>query len=456
MRDFAGKPVLVIGLARSGCAAAEVLVKEGAVVVATDIKPATALGEAAVRLAEMGVQLVLGSHPLSLLDGTELVVVSPGVPDRLPLLTEAEKRGLPVISELELACSLYPGPYLAITGSNGKTTTTTWVGLALNEAGLLAAVAGNIGVPISTTVTSIPVGTWVVAEVSSFQLQRTVHFHPRVSAILNLSEDHLDRHGSFAAYRTAKAKIFANQTPEDYLILNADDDRVRALADFTSAQVLFFSRRQILSEGAFVTEGKLVLGWQGEREVLCRVEEVSIPGRHNLENALATALLARAAGASPAAIAHALKTFPGVEHRCEFVASIDGVSYINDSKGTNPDATIKALEAFSPPLVLIAGGRDKGANLTYLVRAIKERCRAVVLLGEATPKFRTALAAGGYTDVLEAESLAQAVRQARALARPGDRVLLSPACASFDMFSNYEERGRAFKAIVAELKEEPT
>lgn len=455
VEEYAGKRVLVVGLARSGTAAAEALARHGAQVVATDARPETAFAPEVQRLSDLGVELVLGDHPLSLLNGVDLIVVSPGVPDTIPLLAEADRRHLPVISELELAGRLYQGPYVAITGSNGKTTTTTWVGRALKEAGLPHVVAGNIGVPLSRAVAGLAPGTWVVAEVSSFQLARTERFHPRIGAILNLSEDHLDRHGSFAAYCAAKARVFANQGPEDFLILNADDGPTRSLADLAKSRVLFFSRRQPLKEeGAWVEEGQLVLGWQGKRELLCRVEELGIPGTHNLENALATALLARAAGAETTAIVHALKSFSGVEHRCEYVATIDGVRYINDSKGTNPDAAIRALEAFPPPIVLIAGGRDKGTDLAGLVEVIKARCRAVVLLGEAVPKFRQALRAGGFTAVHEVDSLTAAVRQARALARPGDTVLLSPACASFDMFANYEERGRAFKAAVAELGRE--
>ncbi|MDK2784157.1 MAG: UDP-N-acetylmuramoylalanine--D-glutamate ligase [Bacillota bacterium] len=446
-----GKRVLVMGLARSGTAAAEVLARQGVQVVGTDARPEIAFTPEVQRLSDLGVELVLGEHPLSLLQGVDLIVVSPGVPDTIPLLAEAERRHLPVIGEVELAGRIYQGPYLAITGSNGKTTTTTWVGLALRESGLPSIVAGNIGVPLSRAVAGLAPGTWVVAEVSSFQLARTQRFRPHISAVLNLSEDHLDRHGSFAAYRAAKARVFASQGPDDYLILNADDEPTRSLAGLAQSKVLFFSRRQVLKEGAWVEEGRLVLGWQGEREPLCRVEEVGIPGAHNLENALATALLARAAGAQVAAIVHALKSFSGVEHRCEYVATIDGVRYVNDSKGTNPDAAIRALEAFPPPIVLIAGGRDKGTDLTGLVEVVKARCRAVVLLGEAVPKFRQALRAGGFTAVHEVDSLTAAVRLAHTLARPGDTVLLSPACASFDMFANYEERGHAFKEAVAEL-----
>jgi UDP-N-acetylmuramoylalanine--D-glutamate ligase len=455
MEDFCGRRILVVGLARSGTAAAQVLARRGAHVVATDVRAERDLGAAVAGLRVLGVELVLGGHPLSLLDRVDLIIVSPGVPDGIPLLLEAERRRLPVLSEVELAGRLYAGPYLAITGSNGKTTTTSWVGWTLEQAGVPAAVAGNIGVPVSRTVTELAPGTWVVAEVSSFQLARTERFHPRVAAILNLSEDHLDRHGGFAAYRAAKARIFANQGPEDYLVLNADDEPTRTLAGAAPAHVLYFSRRQRLAEGAWLEEDRLVLGWEGRLERLCRAEEVALPGAHNLENALATALLARCAGAAPAAIAAALRTFPAVEHRCEYVATVDGVRYINDSKGTNPDAAIKALEAFPPPIVLIAGGREKGTDLGALVEVIKNRCRAVVLLGEAVPKFRRALAAGGFSAVTEVDSLAAAVRSARSLARPGDTVLLSPACASFDMFKNYEERGLLFKALVAELGREP-
>ncbi|HHY91932.1 MAG TPA: UDP-N-acetylmuramoyl-L-alanine--D-glutamate ligase, partial [Firmicutes bacterium] len=299
MEDFSGKRVLVVGLARSGTAAAEVLARRGAHVVATDAKDEAALQQPVERLRRLGVELVLGAQPLELAAQTDLVVVSPGVPDGIPLLAEAERRHVPVVSEVELAARLYAGPYLAITGSNGKTTTTTWVGFTLKEAGVPAVVAGNIGVPVSHTVDNLAPGTWVVTEVSSFQLARTERFHPHVAAILNLSEDHLDRHGSFAAYRAAKAKVFANQEHEDYLVLNADDEATRSLASAAGARVLYFSRHQRLPEGAWVEEEQVVLGWQGREEVICPVEAVSLPGAHNLENALATALLARCAGAAP-------------------------------------------------------------------------------------------------------------------------------------------------------------
>jgi UDP-N-acetylmuramoylalanine--D-glutamate ligase len=445
------KAVLVIGLGKSGCAAAAALANRGVKVIATDIKDDPAIKQQATELLAQGVQVVLGRHPLELVTAVDLVVVSPGVPDSSPLVVEAKRLHVPIISEPELAYRLYPGPYLAVTGSNGKTTTTTWVGEALKAGGIPAVVAGNIGRPLTEAVSGLAPGTWVVAELSSFQLQYCDQFHPRACTILNLSEDHLDRHGSLAAYQAAKAKIFARQTKDDILVLNADDKYSTELAQAAFSKVIFFSSRQLLTQGAWVENGYLTIGWEDKRTTLCRIEEVGIPGSHNLENALATACLARAAGVQPAAIAAALQHFSGVEHRCEKVALINGVLYVNDSKGTNPDATIKALEAFSPPIILIAGGRDKGTSLHELVAKIKNRCRAVILIGEATSKFKQALAQGGFTAVYQAETLPAAVGLAHDLATSGETVLLSPACASFDMFLSYEQRGRVFKEAVKEL-----
>lgn len=443
--------VLVLGLAKSGYAAATALAVRGATVIATDLQTAPPMQQKAEKLRGLGAQVVLGEHPLSLLEQADYVVVSPGVPDTVPLVIEAKRRRLSIVSEPELAFSFYSGPYLAVTGSNGKTTTSTWVGQALTAAGIPAVVAGNIGRPLTDAVTGLSAGTWVVAELSSFQLEYTERFCPRVCTILNLSEDHLDRHGSFASYLAAKAKIFAHQGPVDILVLNADDKYSANLAAKARSQTVFFSHRQILKAGAWVEDDCIMLGWEGERTVICRRDEVGIPGAHNLENALATACLARAAGATPAAIASAIKSFRGVEHRCEQVAVLDGVLYVNDSKGTNPDATVKALEAFAPPIILIAGGRDKGTELNDLLPAIKERCRAVILIGEATPKFQQALASTGFASVFEAGTLPEAVELAHEFARFGETVLLSPACASFDMFSNYEQRGQVFKQAVKEL-----
>lgn len=451
MNGQSKKTALVVGLAKSGLAAAEALVDRAVQVIATDLQTGPLMQDKAAKLRSMGVQVVLGEHPLSLLDQADYIVVSPGVPDTAPLMIEAKQRKLPILSEPELAYRFYPGPYLAVTGSNGKTTTTTWVGEALAAGQIPAVVAGNIGRPLTEAVSHLEPGSWVVAEMSSFQLDYTEQFHPPVCTVLNLSQDHLDRHGSFAAYMAAKARIFARQEPDDILILNADDKYSAELAATAGSRLIYFSRRQILNEGAWVEDDHIVLGWEGERTKICRTYEVGIPGAHNLENALATVCLARAAGVTPAAIARTLKSFAGVEHRCEKVAVLNEVLYVNDSKGTNPDASVKALEAFAEPTVLIAGGRDKGTNLDDLVLAIKRRCRAVILIGEATPKFRRVLTSSGFTAVLEAEVLPEAVKLAHDLACPGDIVLLSPACASFDMFSSYEHRGQVFKRAVEEL-----
>lgn len=451
MDERSGQTALVLGLAKSGYAAATALLARGIQVIATDLETSPLMQQRADRLTAMGAQVVLGEHPLNLLEPVDYVVTSPGVPDTAPIIMEGKRRNRPIISEPELAYWLYPGPYLAVTGSNGKTTTTTWVGEALVAANIPAVVAGNIGRPLTEAVSNLNPGNWVVAEMSSFQLEYTHKFHPRVCTILNLSEDHLDRHGSFAAYAAAKAKIFARQGRQDILILNADDKYSSDLAAAAHSRTVFFSRRQVLTAGAWVEDRHIVLNWEGEGAVICRTAEVGIPGEHNLENALATVCLARAAGVAAPVIAGVLKSFRGVEHRCEKVAVVDGVQYINDSKGTNPDATLKAIAAFTPPIILIAGGRDKGTDFDTLLPAIRERCRSVVLIGEAAPKIRPVLARAGFTPIFEAETLPEAVQLAHRLARPGETVLLSPACASFDMFSSYEQRGQVFKQAVQEL-----
>lgn len=446
-----GKRVAVVGLAKSGVAAVNFLTAKGATVVATDIKPAVQLPDIASRLPE-GVQLVLGMHPIELLNDIDLIVLSPGVPNNIPFLEKARQDNkIPIWSELELAARFCNAPILAVTGANGKTTTTAWLGEMLRASGKKVIVAGNIGVPMSEVVDQATPEHLVIAEVSSFQLEATESFSPWIACLLNLTADHLDRHGSFAAYMMAKAQIFRNQRADDYSIFNADDENLHALSEHVQGQVFKFSRKRELNAGAFVKNGRLLIRNRGKEWELCSEKEISLPGTHNLENSLAAALMAYLGGASLAAIVKLLKTFSGIEHRCEFVAEISGVRFINDSKGTNPDAAIKALNAFKAPIILIAGGRSKGTDFTELAQVAGKRTKAVILLGEAAPVLRRSLAQNGNEVIFEVSTLEEAVDKAYAIASTGDYVLLSPACASWDMFNNYEERGRVFKEAVTEL-----
>jgi UDP-N-acetylmuramoylalanine--D-glutamate ligase len=448
--QLAGKKVVVVGLGKSGIAAAGMLQKLAARVVATDIKPKERLS-GVDSLLEEGIELILGAHPPELLAGAALVVLSPGVPANIPFLEEARRRGIQIWSEMELAFRLCKAPLLAITGANGKTTTTAWLEEMLKADGKKVVVAGNIGTPLTAVVEEVTTAHLVVVEISSFQLEGTIEFRPRVAALLNLTADHLDRHGSFTAYTDAKARIFANQGPDDYCILNADDEEVRKLGEKVPGKLLWFSRYRELGEGAFIRNNRLVIRDSCGFGELCPIEDLSLPGEHNVENALAASLMAHLMGVSAEVIARVLKNFAGIEHRCETIATQAGVRFVNDSKGTNPEAAIKALRAFGEPLILIAGGRAKGSDFSGLAAVIKERVKKVILLGEAAPLLRESLARIGYLSVLEVPTLVEAVDTAFAAAVSGDCILLSPACASWDMFSNYEERGRAFREAVAQL-----
>ena len=448
--DFSAAKVVVVGLGKSGVAAAGLLNRLGARVVATDARDKEEIVALAPLRAE-GTQIILGEHPLEILTHAALVVVSPGVPRTIPFLQEARRRGIEVWSEVELAYRLSPAPIIAITGANGKTTTTAWLGEMLKAGGKRVMVAGNIGTPLTAVIEKVTAAHLLVVEVSSFQLESTREFRPHMAALLNLTPDHLDRHGSFAAYAAAKGRIFANQDSTDYCILNADDEEVGKLGERLQGQVYPFSSRRELTQGAFIKDGSLVIRAGGKLHRLCSAGELALPGGHNRENALAAALMAYLSGVDPQVIAAVLKNFAGVAHRCETVAEIDGVRFVNDSKGTNPESTMRALEAFGQPIILIAGGRAKGSDFGQLAKAVKERVKRVILLGEAAPLLQRALSAVGYRSVLPVASLKDAVREAFSEAVPGDCILLSPACASWDMFTSFEERGEVFKEAVAQL-----
>lgn len=452
--SYAGKTVLVVGLARSGMAASKTLKNLGARVLANDLKTEDQLEKEARELKAMGVELHLGIKPDRLIDQTDLIVLSPAVPMDASFVQKAISQGKEVISEVELAYRLCRAPIVAITGTNGKTTTTALVGEILKEAGKTVHVVGNIGVPFVGKVDEICKEDIVVVEISSFQLEAISQFHPRVCAILNITEDHLDRHKTMENYINTKMRIFENCTDTDWLILNGDDDETVKMKEKTQANVLFFSRKHILEQGAWVEDGQLVVDIGEGKEIVCHVDDIFIPGSHNLENALAATLMARTLGVSPQSIASTLRSFRGVEHRIEFVDIIDGVKFYNDSKGTNPEASIKAIQAMKGPTVLIAGGYDKGSDFSPFIDAFGDTVRHMVVLGETADKIIKAAQDKGFANVHRVKTLEEGVVKAFSLAKPGENVLLSPACASWDMFKDFEERGRVFKEAVKALKGE--
>ena len=439
-----GKKVLVVGAGKSGVAAARFLREKGAAVTLADVKPTAEL-EGTVA----GVRVFFGGYPEAA--EFDLLVVSPGVPLTVAPVVQARRAGIEVIGELELAYRFARAPIVAITGTNGKTTTTALTGEIFRRAGYRTLVAGNIGVPLVAGVEDYGPEDIIVAEVSSFQLETIRFFRPRVAVILNVTPDHLDRHGSVEAYAATKARIFSNQEPSDVTVLNFDDPLVAAMAERSPARVLFFSRRHNLKTGAFVQDGWVVVKNGSGAVPVCGVGEIALPGAHNLENAVAATIAAYSLGVPAAVIARVLREFRGVPHRLEFVAEIGGVRYVNDSKGTNPDAAIKALEAYREPIVLIAGGRGKGSDFKAFAQKIKEKVRVLVVVGESAADIATAARAVGVTEIRWARDFREAVHLARDAARPGDVVLLSPACASWDMFKNYEERGDFFKKLVQEM-----
>ncbi len=447
LATLAGRRITVVGLARSGVAAARLLAQAGARVVATDTKSLDALGDEVRELNAAGVTLQVGAVHADAAREAELVVVSPGVPLDSPQVIPARVAGVPVVGELELAWRVMESETLAITGTNGKTTTTALTGALLAEQARPVLVGGNIGTPLAAHALTFPHDGLVVCEVSSFQLETIETFHPRVAAVLNITPDHLDRHGTFAAYLEAKARIFTNQTKADCAVLNADDDGSRALAACTDARVVWFSRRQPLDHGVFVRDSWIVAKLNGTVEQICPLGEISLRGAHNAENVLAAVACALWTGLASEAIRRGIARFRAVAHRIEFVRQLQDVHYYNDSKGTNVASTIKALESFTERVVLIAGGLGKGQDWAPLATAARGRVAQALVIGQDGPKIAAALSGVGIP-VTASASLEAAVQAARALAQAGDVVLLSPACASFDMFRSYEHRGDVFKTLV--------
>ena len=444
-----GKKYLVVGLGKSGIAAAKVLIELGADVTVQDQKRSEDI--------DAGLVQYFNNHNATCYFGKdpkpgvkyEAVIMSPGAPLTIPFVVEAEHNGAEVISEIELAYRLGKGQYVAITGTNGKTTTTTLTGEIFEEAGKKTKVVGNIGVAVVREAVNADAATVFVTEVSSFQLEPIVQFHPHISAILNLTPDHLDRHKTMQGYIDAKARIFENQGPDDYFVVNKDDAPTWELAGRAKATVVPFSRKEVLDFGAYVEDGVIVVkDKEGVVHQVCGAKELHIPGAHNLENALAATAIAFCAGISTEVIARVLRDFAGVEHRLELVRVVDGVKYINDSKGTNPDSSIKALEAMETPVLLIAGGYDKKSSYEEFIKAFDGKVKKLLLLGVTAPAIRDTALALGYpeADILMCKDMDECVRQAAKMAVEGDTVLLSPACASWDMYSSYEQRGAHFKS----------
>jgi UDP-N-acetylmuramoylalanine--D-glutamate ligase len=450
--DLKDKRVLVVGLGKSGVASALFLKKHGAIVTVSDTKSGDELRNEIPVLLDHGITVETGGHGERTFRGQDLIVVSPGVPVDAAPLVQARSAGETVIGEIELAGRFLPGPIVAITGSNGKTTTTTLTGEIAAD-GFPVLVGGNIGTPAISLAERATAETVVVLEVSSFQLETISTFRPKIAVILNVTPDHLDRHRTFEAYADAKARIFENQSGEDFAVLNADDPTCVALAERTKAQVFWFSRQKEVQSGTWVHDGNVIFrNSKGPQQIL-QVSDIPLKGAHNLENVLAAVCASSLLGCAPKQIRQAVVNFKAVEHRLEFVATINSVDYYNDSKATNVDATIKALESFPANIHLILGGKDKGSDYSLLNDLLRQRVKRVYTIGAAAGKIESQIisAKNGGPEIVHAETIENAIRKAHSAAQQGDVVLLAPACASFDQFKNYEHRGRIFKEIVQSL-----
>jgi UDP-N-acetylmuramoylalanine--D-glutamate ligase len=447
--DLNNKRVLVVGLGRSGVASALFLKSRGARVTVSDTKSEDQLRAEIPVLLDHGIAVETGRHGERTFQNQDLIVVSPGVPVDAQPLVQARALGEQVIGEIELASEFLLGPIVAITGSNGKTTTTTLVGEILTKGGLKALVGGNIGTAAISLVEAATPDSIAVLEVSSFQLETIRKFRPKVAVVLNITPDHLDRHRTFEAYANAKARIFENQESGDFAVLNADDPPCVEMAARTKAQVFWFSRKREVEQGAFVRQGSVHLRRGGTEHGVMPISEIPLKGAHNVENVLAAICAGELMGCSPDAIRTAVREFKAVEHRLEYVATVRGVEYYNDSKATNVDATIKALESFPGNIHLILGGKDKGSDYTVLNDLLRQRVKAVYTIGAAAEKIQSHIR--GAVTITSSGTIESAVKQASAAARSGDVILLAPACASFDQFKSYEHRGRVFKELVLAL-----
>lgn len=443
--DLEGKKVLVIGLAHTGSECARFLARRGARVVVSDVRPADELKPAMEALAGVPIDYRLGGEDVSWLAGVDCVIPSPGVAMENPLLRQAATLQVPVLSEIELACRFFPAPFVGITGTNGKSTTTTLVGEMLRASGQKIFLGGNLGAPFISAVSEK--WDWGVVEISSFQLEWIERFRPRIAALLNITEDHLDRYATFSDYCRAKERIFEAQTGNDFAVLNRDDGQVWGLRDRIKSRVVSFGFSEA-SEGAFATANEIL--WREKKtEERYALRQVKLHGVHNVENMMAAVAVAKCVGIARPVIQQTLDRFPGLEHRLEFVRERNGVRYYNDSKGTNVGAVVKSLASFNEPVILLAGGVDKGGDYVPLEEGVKQKVRRLVVFGAAKEIIARSL--GRLTETSIVDDIQEAVRDAAAHARSGDVVLLSPACSSFDQFRNYAERGKIFKRLVQEL-----
>src|SRR5579885_3111074 len=449
--DLQNKRVLVVGLGKSGVASALFAKAKGARVTVSDTKTPDELKNEIPRLLDAGIAVETGGHGERTFQNQDLIVVSPGVPVDAPSLIQARAVGERIIGEVELAAQFFPGTIVAITGSNGKTTTTTLAGDVVKNGGFPTLVGGNIGTPAISLVEQATDDTVAVLEVSSFQLETIETFRPHIAVVLNVTPDHLDRHRTFAAYADAKARIFENQRTTDFAVLNADDPTCVAMGSHTRAQVFWFSRKKEESQGAYVAGGRILFrDPNGQREVML-VADIPLKGAHNVENVLAAVCVGMLSNVEAPRVAKAVREFRAVEHRLEHVASINGVEYYNDSKATNVDATIKALESFPANIHLILGGKDKGSDYTVLNDLLRQRVKHVYTIGAAASKIESHIK--GAAEIIPAQTLENAIKRASDAAQPGDIILLAPACASFDQFRSYEHRGQVFKEVVRYLAE---
>ena len=446
MNNIKDKKVLVVGAGRSGVESCRLLLKAGAHPVLSDSKEREQWSDAALSLEEQGVELMCGRQFADKVDW-QLAVVSPGVPPMIPLLNITREAGVEVIGEIELAYRCSHAPYLGVTGTNGKTTTTSLLGFILEKAGLDVLVGGNIGSALALTASDFH-GDYIVAELSSFQLETCNTFKPHVAVHLNLTPDHLDRHGSMENYAAAKESMFLRQDETDFAVLNRDDPVVSSIAGRTRARVLWLSLEQELEDGMYFDGTAIRVREKGETVYSFPAADIFIKGRHNMQNAMAAALAAHAVGVSYADIASSLAGFPGVPHRLEFVCKKDGVTYVNDSKGTNPDSTYQALRAYDEPMILLLGGYDKNADFSALMPLIKDKVKLAVVYGATLPKIKSCLLEHGFDRFVTADGFRDAVAAAQSAAEEGDVVMLSPACASWDEFDNFEQRGDLFKELV--------
>lgn len=448
--ELAGKQVLVCGMARSGMAAAMLAAKKGAKVTLSDLKQREQFSNQAAlaALEEAGVTLFLGKNPDDIITQKDLVIVSPGIPTDLPFLQLAREAQIPILSEVEFAYRFTPCPIIAITGTNGKTTTTALTGELMKTQYPNTAVVGNIGVPYSEEVERLTKDDYVVAEISSFQMETADLFHPHISAVLNITPDHLDRHKTLECYIAMKERVFARQTKDDFVILNHADPVTRAMAQKTEAKAVFFNSKEPLKDGIFLQDGHIMVSREGQSHALLSVKELKLLGVHNYENVMAAVAMALCAGISEAEICTVLRQFAGVAHRIEYVKTVDGVDYYNDSKGTNVDAAIRGILAMEKPCVLLGGGYDKGAEYDDWVKLFDGRVKQLILIGQTAKKIAACCDKYGFSAYCFADTFDEAIQMVRQTAQKGDCVLLSPACASWGMFDNYEQRGDLFKEAV--------